>query len=306
MSTLTVKQAVARRLERLTPRIAQKLKYFGAHGRWPNFAEPREFYEKLSVLKLGAYSTDPLVDRITDKLAVREYVKECGLGYLLTELYGKYDHAKEIRFDELPESFAIKASLGNGVNYFCDKKERLDPCQFNQDMELLDARWDRRACKLTAREGLHSNHFLVEELLREDGRESPSDYKFHCFGGVPKAISLFLDRENNDPKYGATFSVDWEYLSGIWCGKNKTIDLPPEGAPEPPEALSEMIACARTLSKPFPYLRVDLYCINGRVVFGELTPFPTGCVRGATAVVDGVPFGDLVDLGYAGRNWALP
>ena len=41
-----------------------------------------------------------------------------------------------------------------------------------------------------------------------------------------------------------------------------------------------MIRIARILSKGFPYVRVDLYWINGRAYFGELTFYPwTGYVR---------------------------
>ena len=57
-----------------------------------------------------------------------------------------------------------------------------------------------------------------------------------------------------------------------------------------------MYYIAEQLSKPFPFVRVDLYEINGKVIFGELTFTPTGgfakwltneCLR---------KFGDLISL----------
>ena len=44
--------------------------------------------------------------------------------------------------------------------------------------------------------------------------------------------------------------------------------------PEKPENFEKMIEIAEKLSEPFPFVRVDLYNQNGRIIFGELTFFP--------------------------------
>ena len=41
-----------------------------------------------------------------------------------------------------------------------------------------------------------------------------------------------------------------------------------------PGALEEMISIASRLSEPFPFVRVDLYLINGSPIFGEMTFTP--------------------------------
>ena len=38
-----------------------------------------------------------------------------------------------------------------------------------------------------------------------------------------------------------------------------------------PEMLDRMIEVASILSKGFPEVRVDLYCVGGRIYFGEMT-----------------------------------
>ena len=43
-----------------------------------------------------------------------------------------------------------------------------------------------------------------------------------------------------------------------------------------PKQLDEMIQVARDLSKGFPFVRVDLYEVDGRIYFGEMTFTPTG------------------------------
>ena len=41
-----------------------------------------------------------------------------------------------------------------------------------------------------------------------------------------------------------------------------------------PSNLSEMIRLAETLSANYKFLRVDLYNVNGKIYFGELTFYP--------------------------------
>lgn len=43
-----------------------------------------------------------------------------------------------------------------------------------------------------------------------------------------------------------------------------------------PNNLDEMIAIAEKLSRGLKFLRVDLYNVNGRIYFGELTFYPAG------------------------------
>ena len=41
-----------------------------------------------------------------------------------------------------------------------------------------------------------------------------------------------------------------------------------------PANIDEMVKIAEKLSEDFPYARVDLYNIKGRIVFGEITFYP--------------------------------
>jgi len=41
-----------------------------------------------------------------------------------------------------------------------------------------------------------------------------------------------------------------------------------------PAQLQEMLSVARSLSDGIPYVRVDLYNIDGRIIFGEMTFTP--------------------------------
>ena len=43
--------------------------------------------------------------------------------------------------------------------------------------------------------------------------------------------------------------------------------------PEKPKNYDKMVEIAETLAKRFPHVRVDLYNLDGKIVFGELTFF---------------------------------
>ena len=92
-------------------------------GRKINLKNPERFSDKLGWYKL--YYRDELMRTCTDKASVREYVESCGLGYLLNECYGVFDRVEDINWNELPEQFVLKNTLGgsnNGVLLVFDKR----------------------------------------------------------------------------------------------------------------------------------------------------------------------------------------
>ena len=46
-----------------------------------------------------------------------------------------------------------------------------------------------------------------------------------------------------------------------------------------PQVLNEMISVAERLAEPFPFVRVDLYQYEEKVLFGELTFTPMGALN---------------------------
>ena len=60
-----------------------------------------------------------------------------------------------------------------------------------------------------------------------------------------------------------------------WNNLHVTSDCPASDREiERPENLDEMLKVAEKLSEDFPYVRVDLYSVDGKVYFGELTIYP--------------------------------
>lgn len=65
---------------------------------------------------------------------------------------------------------------------------------------------------------------------------------------------------------------------------------------EKPTKFEEMKKIAETLSKNIPFVRVDLYEINGEIYFGELTFYPTaGYIHFKPEEYDKI-IGDMLEL----------
>jgi hypothetical protein len=72
--------------------------------------------------------------------------------------------------------------------------------------------------------------------------------------------------------------------------------FPPEINQSKPECLDEMITYAKKLSEGIPFVRVDFYDFNGKVVFGELTFTPAGGVPPYISFEGDKYIGELLNL----------
>jgi len=233
-------------------------------GREPDLESPVRFSEKLQWLKLN--NRDPIQTILADKHAVRAYLTERGYGDLLCRQLGCVEDAGAVDFDALPDRFVIKAAHASGWNLICADKASLD----RKHARKLMAAWLRQGIYWNGREWPYRDmpHRLVIEEYLSDASGGLRDYKFYCFNGEPRFVqanSGRLAREHAQNFY----SLDWQILPfGKDLKPRPDIDIPP------PPALDRMIEIARDLSSGHPYIRVDLYNLDDRIVFGELTFYP--------------------------------
>lgn len=109
---------------------------------------------------------------------------------------------------------------------------------------------------------------LVEKYLEEMGQDIINDYKFFCFNGVPKFVQIDLDRGINN--YRCFYDMKWNKQK--FCTEQKTF-YPQEV--RKPSNFDEMKEVVTKLAEGFPFVRVDLYSIEGKTVFGEMTFYPS-------------------------------
>lgn len=235
---------------------------------------PKTFDEKLWWLKLN--NRDPLLTKCSDKDAVRDYVKECGLEDILLEQVGIYDNAKEISFEDFNGMGEIifKCTHGSGENYILspEKKNNLKTFRrrFNfalkQNAYWFSREWNYKNVK---------RRIVAEKVVRDKNGKLPLDYKFMCFDGEPKLLFLDLGLYTDDLIYNEKYprniyDMDFQLLP-VWETRPNY-----EGQVDKPENFERMVEIARTLSKPFPHCRVDLYNLDGKIYFGEITFYHGG------------------------------
>lgn len=231
-----------------------------------NLDDPKTYNEKLQWLKL--YDRKPLYTQLVDKYAVREYISEkIGEDYLIPLVGGPWDSVDEIDFDSLPEAFVLKTTHDSGGVVICRDKQSFDIEAAKQKLEKRL----RRNFYWAGREWPYKNvkpRIIAEKYMADENCAELRDYKFYCFGGEAKVMFIVTDRmEKNEPTKFTFFDMDFNKLPFEQSGPNDKREL------EKPRAFEEMKKLAGKLSQGFPQVRVDLYDINGKIYFGELTFF---------------------------------
>lgn len=254
------------------PKRALEIAWGSTFGERLNLEAPKTLNEKIQWLE--AYTDTSLWPVYADKYAVREYVREQGLEGILTECYGVWDNVDDINFDLLPNSFVLKGTHDCASAIIIkDKNNDFDKDDIRRKLrESLSKRYGYEYCephytKIKPR-------IMAEELLYNDQEAFSSsliDYKFWCFNGKAECIFVGYDRHIENGESHAIFdlySIDWQPLRDKLSYENR---LQLKGLVPKPSRLKDMVRIAEKLSRDLPEIRVDLYCINDKIYFGELT-----------------------------------
>ena len=132
---------------------------------------------------------------------------------------------------------------------------------------------------------------LAEKLLIDENGDEIKDYKFFCFDGYVDCVMVCIDRQIGSPKF-YFFDSNWQLKRYNKRGKEAPVDFT---LPKP-KNIDKMFEIASTLSKGHPFVRVDLYNVNGNIYFGELTFFPSSGFDNKILHESDVYFGNLIKL----------
>lgn len=244
--------------------ISYQYKYITHHKLdWKGLSR---YTEKLQYLRLYVYPKDKLVSKCAGRVGVREYVKEIGYEELLIKTYGVYDKFEDIDFDKLPNSFAMKCSHGCAMNYICYDKSKINYEKLKKKFnKWLKTNYGKKTVELHY--APIKPQIIIEELMLENGT-LPTEYKIHVFNGVAKNLYVVTSR-GVDIRYN-NYYIDWTPFDGSQFNGWKKTDYPLKK----PSNFDEMVVIAERLANKFPFVRVDLYNINGKIYFSEMTFTP--------------------------------
>jgi len=263
MSSSRFLKPVKQFLRILPDRAYIQLYYFAKFRRFCNLRNPSTYNEKLQWLKLN--HRVPEHSRLVDKQAVKQIIAaEIGQEYVIPTL-AVYQSADEIDFEALPDAFVLKCTHDSeGVAIVKDKSSA-----------------DQVAIRERLRAALRQNFYYIgrephyrdilpriiaEPYIVDKTHGQLLDYKFFCFDGEVKAMFIASDRVSGNVKFDY-FNADFTPLDLRQPYPNS------DPLPAKPERYEEMLEISQKLSQGHPHVRVDLYEVEGRVYFGELTFF---------------------------------
>ena len=265
----SVYRKMLRLTNRLFPVLICRIRFRRMFGRKIDLKNPKDINEK--ILWLSLYSDISEWSRMADKYAVRSYVKEIGLEKYLVNLYGKWDRAEDVEWESLPQQFVLKTNNGSGTVKLVPDKSKLD---ILATTKLLDD-WINKKDVSTTTEFHYASIIpciIAEEYLdfSQDPNESSSviDYKIWCFNGTAYYVWACSNRDEKATDV-ALFDREWNYLPEKSVFNEHYREQ--KNVVKRPKNLEEMLEVAEKLAKPFPVVRVDLYNIDGRIYFGEMT-----------------------------------
>lgn len=221
---------------------------------------PETYTQKIQWAEI--YENDPRKTTYSDKVAVREWISETiGDEYLIKSL-GVFSNVDDIDFDKLPDRFAIKLNNSSGFNIIVKDKSKINVKAIKRQLK----KWMKIDYAFY---GGFQPHYLgiepkilIEEYL-EDGSGELRDYKFMCFNGVVKYCWVDIGRFGKHCRN--VYDPEWNLQP--WTQSYPNYD----GLVEKPENFEKMIEIARVLCQGFSHVRVDLYNVDGRIYFGEMT-----------------------------------
>lgn len=237
--------------------------YKQRQGRALNWSSLRSYTEKMQWEKI--FNLYPLKSELTDKYRVRKWVESKIGGEYLIPIIGTWEKYSEINFNTLPNQFVMKTNHGSSDVVVIRNKNQMSPADRLRLKRIivtsLATDYATYACEM------HYSSIkpliIAEKYISTDDGDL-KDYKFLCFNGRPYYCWVDIGRYSNHKRNVYDLNWNLQNWNQFHYGNSaSSIDMP--------ENFDKMVEIAETLSEGFKHVRVDLYNVDGRIYFGELT-----------------------------------
>lgn len=261
-------------LEFLPDKLYLSLRYRCQMGHWINWKNPKTFTEKLQWLKV--YDYKPEYTKMVDKLAAKDYVAlRIGEEYIIPTL-GVWDRVEDIDWDSLPDQFVLKTTHGGGGCgvVVCSDKTHFDKVKAIKKLQISmhsnAGKTYREKPYLNVPRKIIAEKFMVERKAKENAKISDlPDYKFFCFNGEPYYCQVIRDRHTKETI--DFYDMEWNHMPFVGLNPVARNGAEPVVKPLFLEAMKDI---CRKLSKDMKFARIDLYVIDDKIYFGEITLYP--------------------------------
>ena len=272
-----------------------KRKYRVIMGKELNLDNPQTFNEKLQWLKL--YDRKHIYTTMVDKYEAKKYVGDIiGEEYIIPTL-GVWNKFDDINFDELPNQFVLKSTHDSGGLIICKDKLKLDKKQ----ARMIINKSLKRKYFYFHREWPYKNvkpRIIAEAFMEQDSNiklfnlpRGLMDYKFYCFNGIPKFLYISKGLENHKTANMNFLDLEWNKTE-FQRNDYKEFSV----LPKKPSKFEDMIKISMKLSQGIPFVRIDLYEINFKVYFSEITFSPCAGMTCFTPEKWDYKLGEMIQL----------
>lgn len=263
---MNIKNFVKKQVISITPKLYTRHRYRKIMGRELNTKNPITYTEKIFCFIM--YNKNPIFTRCADKIAVRDYLREKlpNANSLFTHWYFTTDDIDSISKDSLPKQFVLKSNHASGQVMLCVDKESFD---LEKAKKIL-IQWMKSNHYYAFGEQHYKNikpQIICEELLTTD----IVDYRIFCMGGKP--VFTRVTKHDKRAKLGyavGTYDIEWNPLDLLAIHDDVELKT------DKPKRYEEMLSIATVIAKDFDFVRVDLYEVDDKIYFAELTFTPNG------------------------------
>lgn len=281
--TLIIKILKLGLAKKIPDKMYLKIFYWAYRGERLDIENPKNYSEKIQWLKI--YDRNDEYTKLVDKYEVKNIIKsKIDSRYIIPTL-NVWDNVEDINFKDLPDQFVLKCTHDSGGIVICENKAQLDikaaikklKKHLSNNFYYYGREWPYKNIKPR----IIAEKYMGKNLI---------DYKFFCFGGKVKTI-LVCSNRNETSKNTDFYDLNWNPMPFTRTSYTNN----PKGI-EKPKKLEEMISIAEKLSRNIPFVRVDLYEINSKVFFGELTFYPSSGFEGFSPNEYDKILGDWLEL----------
>ena len=253
-----------------------------------DFNNPKTINEKLQWLKLN--DRNPLYSTLVDKSLVKDYVARIiGVEYIIPTI-AVYNNVKDINFDSLPDKYVMKCTHDSGCICICNDKNDFDKVDalkklkksLNKNYYYYGREWPYKNVK---------PRIIIEKNMSE--LSSVDDYKFYCFNGKVHFVMIVTNRFSKEGPKADFFDDHFNYLDFTWGFEHC------EERPKKPQNFDKMIKIAEKLSATIPHVRVDLYNLNSKIYFGEMTFYDSSGFEPILPAEWDLKIGNMLNLDFS-------
>ncbi|MEZ9954240.1 ATP-grasp fold amidoligase family protein [Vibrio splendidus] len=249
--------------------IFVKIKSIFKLGYFVNLKNPITFNEKVNHRKF--FWNNEKFTLCSDKVLAKEYVaSKIGQHHIIKTLFvgDKITKIDVISLLNKHGKIVLKANHNSGQVFVLKDKPSDENLNFIVSSLNSQMAEDYGKRKNEPWYSYIQPKILAEEVLVDECYDDILDFKFHVFSAPnsdEQEIVLQVDFERHKNHTRTIYDENFNVLPFSWAKASVCVDLPK------PSNFDEMTNIAKKLGKDFSYVRVDLYNVNGRIFFGEMT-----------------------------------